>query len=395
MLVSRKMASCVQLWVSNYLPDLQVRRLAITNSISRSWPSADKGCDSPHAMIRGALLVCVLATTCGCRGQPPTSGDSLDSYATIQETEIRNLAFSLDGKTLAIRSGDADLVLWDVASRTRRAQIQNSFSGHNQSIVFLFDGKGIAMNAGAVIFRLDLSTGKTTELYRHTNPDLPTYLTASSDGKMLASCDFKNIIVWDVVKGAKVASFVAEKDWDITSMAFFQGARTLAGSGIQAAGAGNEGIWLWEISGKGKPRFLPGRMGLFAISADGKSWATLDNSGHFLVWDTETDKLRAKWPIDIGTIRAISFSPNGKVLIAAGGHVPPFAPRGPGLVAFIDTGTGKVISTAKVLPENVGWMALSPDGKLLAVSTESPSNEMKVFDVSAITTPPKVADDMK
>ena len=326
------------------------------------------------------VIVCVLLTSFSVHGQAPKL------FATIHEHQIRNIAFSHDGKTLAIRTGDADLVLWDVASGKTRKKFEKIFRGGSFSMAFLHDGKSLAMNAGAIVFRLDLTTGKTTKLYQHKDPDMPAFLLISSpNGKMVASSDSQNVIVWDVVNERTVGSFSPEKDVDINSLGFSPDGRMLAGSVVAGTAIGKNGIWLWDIERKLKPRFLAGTMGGIAISPDGKSLATLGNAGAILVWDMQTDRLRTKWPIDIGTVAAQSFSPNGKVFIAVGGEVPAFAPRGPGLVAFIDTRTGKLIKSAKLLPENIGWMSLSPDGKFLAVATESPSDEMKVFDVSALT----------
>jgi len=330
--------------------------------------------------LRVVIIVAILLTVSICRGEEPKV------YATIKEPEIRQVAFSPDGKTLAIRSGDADLVLWDVASRTRRAKFERIVEGGIFGMAFLFDGKSLAINGGEVIFRIDLATGKATELYRHGGA-VPN-LVASADGRTLASRDWRNeIIAWDVVNSRKLASIAAEKGWDINDLALFPDGRTLAGWGLEDAGRGKFGVWLWDIQGKKKPRLVEGQMGMFAISPDGKSWAAVGEPG-VLVWDTQTDKLRAKWRLDIDTVSALSFSPNGRVLIAVGGNEPPFGPRPPGLAAFIDTSTGKLISSVKVLPQIVGWMSLSPDGKLLAVSARSPANEMRIFDVSGITTSP-------
>jgi WD40 repeat protein len=340
-----------------------------------------------YAGLHAIAVMSVLLISFAARGQEPKL------YATIHEYQIRNVAFSRDGKTLAIRTGDTDLVLWDVASRKTRKKFEKIFRLGNFRMAFLHNGKGVAVNDGAMIFRLDLATGTKSELYRHE--DAAFLLVSTPDGRLLASSDAKSVIVWDVVKARKVVTFSPDKDTAINSLGFSPDGRALAGSVVADTGVGKNGIWLWDIDGERKPRFLAGTIGGVTISPDGKSLATLGNEGAILVWDLRSGKLRAKWPIEIGAVTGETFSPNGNLYIAAGGEVPPFAPRGPGVVAFIDTATGKLIKSAKVLPENIGWMSLSPDGKLLAVSTESPSNEMKVFDVSAITATAKKPDDKK
>jgi len=81
------------------------------------------------------------------------------------------------------------------------------------------------------------------------------------------------------------------------------------------------------------------------------------------------------------------FSPNSRILVVrSGGGSLAWLVKYRGKVDFWDVASKSLIlRMTSALEENVGSMSLSPDGKLLAVSTNSSLKIMKVYDVSHVT----------
>ena len=88
------------------------------------------------------------------------------------------------------------------------------------------------------------------------------------------------------------------------------------------------------------------------------------------------------WDLGFAT-GPLTFTAGGRLIVAAGTR----------RVAILDAGTGKVIKEFEAIadpgtafkPNRVGWMSLSPDNKLLAVTSGTPKDEVIVYDSSSIT----------
>jgi WD40 repeat protein len=115
---------------------------------------------------------------------------------------IFSLAFAPNGKTLASASGDRTIKLWDLATATCAATLNDNRC--ILSVAFSHDGKTLAAGSqGEMIELWDLTTGKiSTTLGRHIS--WVDSLAFSPDGKTLASSgdlgDSNNATVklWDV-----------------------------------------------------------------------------------------------------------------------------------------------------------------------------------------------------
>src|SRR5262249_2607686 len=122
-----------------------------------------------------------------------------------------------------------------------------------------------------------------------------------------------------------------------------------------------------------------------AFSADGKLLA-VGGCGEIRLYDMELGNVRRRWPIKWGHVNAVEFSPNGKVLMAAGGRgtMPHFIVN-PGIVEFwsVESG-GEVMQFCAHDQDEVRDATFSPDGKLLAVRCDR-YDVMKIWDVGAVT----------
>src|SRR5439155_19734271 len=114
---------------------------------------------------------------------------------------VYGLAFSPDGKTLAIATHDPSVQLWDIATGTMIHGIHDPEKSSAGSVAFSPDGKILAWGAWDRITLSDPITGE--QLRRFDAPmESSQGLRFTPDGKTLVSgSQTGEIRVWDVATG--------------------------------------------------------------------------------------------------------------------------------------------------------------------------------------------------
>ncbi|MBB5039238.1 c-type cytochrome domain-containing protein [Prosthecobacter dejongeii] len=145
---------------------------------------------------------------------------------------VNALAFSADGRTLAIGSGEpsrsGDILLWGVAENK---VIANYNERHLDSVLcldFSPDGKLLASGGADKVARItDLSTGKVLKVFEgHTHHVLG--LSWRYDGRMLATAGADNVVkIWDWTAGDRRKN-VEGWDKEVTATDYLGGSDTLA-----------------------------------------------------------------------------------------------------------------------------------------------------------------------
>jgi WD40 repeat protein len=103
----------------------------------------------------------------------------------------------------------------------------------------------------------------------------------------------------------------------------------------------------------------PAPIAALAFSPDG-AWLVSGGYHEVLIWNSSTGKLARKIGGLSGRVRALTFSPDGKLLAVAGGMA---GQSGTAVLVEFSTGAVTPISTAK---DELLAVAFSPDGKLVA-----------------------------
>ncbi|MDI1313443.1 c-type cytochrome domain-containing protein [Prosthecobacter sp.] len=201
-----------------------------------------------------------------------------------------SLAFSPDGKTLAIGSGEpsrsGDITLWDVAT----GKLTKNYAERHLDSIFALDfspdGKLLASGGADKALRItDLSTGKVVKVFEgHTHHVLGVSWRA--DGRLLASSGADNVVkVWDWTTGDRRKS-VDGWDKEVTGIHYLGAADQFATS------AGDTKLRLITSDG-GVVKQFPGATSFLQSLATTRSGDVVlggDQDGIVRAWDVATAK---------------------------------------------------------------------------------------------------------
>jgi WD40 repeat protein len=324
----------------------------------------------------------VIAADGKATGQTP-EGEFLRSTFRGHSGEVRCVAISPDGKTIASGGGGNTLRFWDVASGKEQATLKAATYGI-ESVAFSPDGKTLAMGGGGNIIKLwDVATRESTTLLGKVRQYASPLVVFSPDGRTLASGGMciADITLWDPTTRKQTAKIKTGDDYGIRALAFMPDGKTLASMGA------HDGLRLWEVTtGKQAPERPPPaaaaklipqlgsadfrsrqqasvelkKLGIPVLPALRKA-ATLENELEvqrrleLLITQIEDATLTCEMSCNIA-----AFDPGGRTLAT---------PNRDNGVKLWDTVSGHERVSLKMAADAM-CLAFSPDGKKLAVGSE-------------------------
>jgi RNA polymerase sigma factor (sigma-70 family) len=290
---------------------------------------------------------------------------------------LRAMVVSPNGKLLAT-GGANRLRLWDTATGKLKRQFGVD-SNWGQRMTFSPDSSILISVDGyhdLTCRRLDLRTGK--ELSRFYL-DLDADGELSSDGTLMVVVeDRKTASLYDTASGRKTGAFSIDVDGRV--------AVRPDGKALAVTHAKNSTIRIYEIpTGNLLIQISqPGNAFIQVVySHDGRWLATNSVGGEdaIRIWDSDTGKERLRLKGSRGYHVEFRFSPNGKLLAAAGPESPDFA--------LWELSTGKQLRRV-TLASQPRRVQFSPDSKTLF--TECRDGAILAWDVASGKTLPISAD---
>jgi WD40 repeat protein len=286
---------------------------------------------------------------------PPMSSDA---------QPVAAVAFSPDGTLVAAGSTDGNVQLWNTATQQEAGPALVAGTAEVDALAFSPDGKLLATGGQDGTARLwDVTTGSQVGATMATG-DTVSALMFGTDGATLATAESDGATeLWDVNTQTQTgAALTVPGSAGVSALAFSPAADALA------TGNGNSSIQLWNPAGFHQPS-PPLPVGPVspaaaaadgtpaAFSVDGDLLATSDGHGIVRVWDVTARRLVGRPLSSYRTVTGLALSPDGKTLAVAGSGV-----------QLWQTATGRRIGTALPVASQGRYraVAFSPDGTMLA-----------------------------
>jgi WD40 repeat protein len=257
------------------------------------------------------------------------------------------------GNTLASGSNGGKVKLWDVSTGIELRTVKGQFDSL-RSVAFSPDGKTLAIGIGdsapgkegGTIKLWDVSTDREMRILKgHTYT--VEKVAFSPDGKTLASGSWDHTVrLWDFATGKELRTLIGHSR-QVEPVAFSPDGKTLA------SGSWDETVKMWDVATGTLLHTLEGHskpVESVAFSPDGKTLAS--GSDTLKLWDASTGTELRTLTGHSREVRSVAFSPNSRYLVSGSED---------NSIKIWEVTTGKELATLIAFDEK-DWIIVTPDG---------------------------------
>jgi WD40 repeat protein len=315
------------------------------------------------------------------RSLPPGSHGRLGSLAFQHENGVRDVAFSPDGRLVAVAGGQlsqASVRVWEVA-KGKECWEHVLEDAEVTQLAFAPGGRLLAGAGGHAVYLWDPATGERLNQFQVHHNGGGTRLAFSPDGRLLATAGGR-IQLWDPATGQEVRSF-PQGSTPVTGLSFSPDGQTLVVA------------WMAERPGPRDPVtpsriLMPGMLTEYNLQTGQPGQRTVlsrDNfilspGGRFLaslaknvlvLHDRQTNQTVARR--ELSRSRLPVFAPDGRQLALCGGRN----------VYLLESATGKEVGRLPLPTGREGFVVrFSADGKRLAAWRDGGGQAVWVWDLA-------------
>lgn len=247
-----------------------------------------------------------------------------------------------------------------------------TLKGHTDSVLALAfspDGKTLASGSSDGTIKLwEVATCKERETL-HADKLAVQSLAFSPAGKKLASGGWDGTVkLWDLSTDKESATLKGHSGY-VSAIAF-----SPDGASLASAGSRDKTVRLWKVSSDKEVTILPHLAAVTSLAffPDHKTLVSASEDGKITRWEPSTGKAIATFETD--ALR-MALSPDGKTLALSG-----LGEAKSSSVTLLDAITGKELAVLKAHTQHVTATAFSPGSTILA--TGSADNTVRLWDVA-------------
>ncbi|WP_092607059.1 DUF4082 domain-containing protein, partial [Raineyella antarctica] len=294
-----------------------------------------------------ALLLVALLAFLGAIGASPV-------HAAEPAPPVNAMAYSPDGKLLAVGTQDSRVLLYDPSSG---ALLRTLDSASTQPVTSLaFDPQGQVLAVGSRDSTITLWNPATGEQSRVlTGHEAAVRAVAfSPDGRTLVSGgEDSRVLLWNLGSGRAEAAITGIRDF-VTAVATSPDGKRIAVASKDAR------IYLYDAASRAQQRTMSGHSAeitSIAFSADGTSLVSASADSTAKLWDVGAGVERRAFKGHTGALTGVGFALKGRAIVTSGED---------GTVRVWNPVSGAEIGVLRNQQVPVRAVAVSPDGTSIA-----------------------------